>query len=83
MIVTGFQSWLGPPSTQRISECLRKLLVVAVGEVVRAGVRAAALLAREPGDDHAVGELEQESELERLGEVVVEDSPLSSTITRS
>src|SRR6478736_2677838 len=52
------------------------VLVVAAREVVGACVGAAALLARYPGLDHAVGELEQEPELERLGEVTVEDVPL-------
>src|SRR5215211_7443463 len=48
------------------------VLVVAVRVVVRPRVRAAALLARQARDDHAVRQLEQEAELERLGEVVVE-----------
>src|SRR2546421_646564 len=39
-------------------------------------MRATALLAREAGDDHALGELEQKPELERLGEIAVEDRPL-------
>ena len=55
---------------------LEEVLVVAVGEVVRARVRAAALLAGEPADDHARGELEHEAELERLGQVAVEDLAL-------
>src|SRR6185312_16627333 len=49
---------------------------VAIRIVVRARVRAAALLSREAGDDHAFGELEQEAELERLRQVAVEDLPL-------
>ncbi len=72
MIVTGFQSSAGPPVLPGDDRVAQEVLVVAVGEVVGPRVRAAALLAREPGDDHAVGELEQEAELERLGEVVVE-----------
>src|SRR5262245_66582369 len=39
-------------------------------------MRAAALFAREPRHDHALGELEQEPELECLREVAVEDLPL-------
>ena len=39
-------------------------------------MRAAALLAREARDEHAGGELEQEPELERLRQVVVEDLAL-------
>ena len=76
VIVTGFQSSAGPPSTQRTSVCLRKFVVVALRIVVRARVRAAALLAREPRHDHALGELEQEAELERLREIAVEDLAL-------
>jgi hypothetical protein len=52
------------------------VLVVAVREVVRARVCPTALLPREPGDDHAVGELEQEAELQRLRQVVVEERSL-------
>ena len=39
-------------------------------------MRAAALLPREAGLDHARGELEEEAELERLRHVVVEERPL-------
>src|SRR6266545_5910391 len=48
------------------------VVIVAVRVVVRPRVGTAALLAGEPGDDHAVGELEQEAELERLRQVAVE-----------
>src|SRR6476659_10280081 len=54
----------------------QEVLVVAVREVVWPRVRAAALLAREPGDDHALRELEEVAELERLREVGVEDVTL-------
>src|SRR4051794_6578642 len=61
------------PADDRV---LQEVHVVAVGIVVRPRMRAAALLAREAGHDHAVGELEQEAELERLREVAVEDLAL-------
>src|SRR5262249_31353060 len=52
-----------------------KILVVAFREIVRPRMRAPALLAGEARDDHGVGELEQEAELESLGEVGVEHLP--------
>src|SRR6516225_9188035 len=55
---------------------LHEVLVVPVRVVVRPSVCPAALLACEPGNDHAVGELEQEAQLERLRQVGVEDSAL-------
>jgi hypothetical protein len=55
---------------------LQVILVVPVGVVVRPGVRASALFARQAGDDHAFGQLEQEAELERLRQVGVEDLTL-------
>src|SRR5207248_5599601 len=61
------------PHDDRVPE---EVLVVALGEVARARVGAAALLASDPADDHALGQLEQEAELERLREVVVEDLAL-------
>src|SRR5205807_9135767 len=63
----------GRPAHDRV---LQVLLVVAVREVVWTGMGAAALLAREARDDHAVRQLEEEAELERLREVVVEDLAL-------
>src|SRR5262249_60363312 len=67
-------------ASERVAE---EVLVVAFREIVRARVRASALLAGEAGDDHAVGELEQEAELQSLGEIgvehlspVVDDDPL-------
>src|SRR4029078_2071427 len=53
-----------------------EVLVVAVREVVRPGVGAAALLPGEPGLDHAGRELQEEAELERLREIVVENIAL-------
>src|SRR5437588_578954 len=47
------------PAHERV---LHEVLVVAIGIVVRPCVGAAALLAGEPADDHAVRELEQELE---------------------
>ena len=44
----------------------QEVLVVALGGVVRPRVSAPALLAGEPGDEHALRELEREAELERL-----------------
>src|SRR6478672_1187121 len=61
---------------ERDDRVLHVVLIIAVGVVVRTGVCAAALLAREARNDHALGELEQESKLERLRQVVVEDLPL-------
>ena len=55
---------------------LHVVRVVAVGEVVRPRVGAAALLSGQARDDHAVGELEQEAEFERLRQVGVEDVAL-------
>ena len=52
---------------------LEEVLVVALGEVARAGVGAAALPPLHPGGDHTDGQIEQVAELERLGEVAVED----------
>ena len=72
VIVTGRQSSCGRPSIQRTIVCFEVVLVVTLGIVVRPRVRAAALLPREAGDDHAVRKLEQEPELERLGQVVIE-----------
>src|SRR5512145_2151309 len=48
------------PRDERVPQVV---LVVALREVVRPGMRAAALLAREPGHDHALRELEHEAEL--------------------
>src|SRR5207237_5835474 len=67
---------LGLPVHPADERVLEEVLVVAIREVVRPGMRAAALLPPEPGNDHAVGELEQEPELERLREVAVEDLTL-------
>src|SRR6476619_6290197 len=61
------------PSHDRVPHVV---LIVAAGEIVRARVGAAALLPREPGLDHAVRELQQEAELERLGQIAVEDVAL-------
>src|SRR6266511_783221 len=61
------------PSDERVTHVV---LVVAVWIVVRTRVGAAAFLARQPRDDHAVGELEQEPELKSLRQVVVEDLAL-------
>jgi hypothetical protein len=47
----------------------QEVLVVALRVVVRSRVGAAAFLAREPGDDDALRELEQEPKLERLRDV--------------
>src|SRR5262249_14914606 len=58
------------PGDERVPE---EVLVVALREVVRTRVRAAALLPGQAGDDHALGELEEESELEGLRQVGVED----------
>ena len=55
---------------------LEEVLVVSIREVVRPRVRAAALLAGESRNDHAVRQLKQELELERLRQVVVEDLAL-------
>src|SRR6266550_4510445 len=55
---------------------LQELLVVAHGIVVRACVGAATLLALDPGDHHALGEVEEEAELDRLRQVAVEDLAL-------
>src|SRR5262249_13998978 len=52
------------------------VLVVALGEIVWPRMGAATLLPRHAGDDHALGEIEQEAELERLGQAVVEDVTL-------
>src|SRR6266404_6322427 len=51
---------------------LEKVVVVAFGVVMRPRVGAATLLARESRDDHALGKLEQEAELERLRQIAVE-----------
>src|SRR5512132_4277135 len=77
----GHRDWLPaqlrPPiiveSDQRV---LEEASVVAVRIVVRPRVRTATLLARDARDDHAVGEVEQELELERLRQIVVEDLTL-------
>src|SRR6266566_7361650 len=61
------------PADERV---LQIPLVVAVGIVVRPRVRAPALLALDAARNHARGEVEQEAELERLREVVVEDVAL-------
>src|SRR5580765_5851106 len=66
----------GPVSDPPHDRVPHVVLVVAAGEIVRARVCAAALLPREPGLDHAVRELEQEAELERLGQIAVEDVAL-------
>ena len=55
---------------------LHEVLVVSVGEVGRARVGAARLLAGEPRLEHARGEVEQIAELDRLGQVAVEDGAL-------
>ena len=55
---------------------LEEVLVVAVREVVRPRVGASALRARDARGEHAVGDVEQVAELDRLGEVVVEDVAL-------
>src|SRR5438445_591084 len=67
---------LGPavlPADERVPHVV---LVVAVRIVVRACMCAAALLPCEAADDHALRELEQEAELQRLREVVVEERAL-------
>src|SRR5436189_5079318 len=61
------------PPDERV---LQIMLVVAVGIVVRSRVRAPALLALDAARNHAGGEVEQEPELERLREIVVEDVAL-------
>src|SRR5688572_10704888 len=66
---------LRPAVCPRSERVLEEVLVVALGIIVRARVRTATLFAREPRLDHARGQLEQEPELERLREVVVEDPP--------
>ena len=43
---------------------------------MRPRVRTATLSSRKTGDDHALGELEHETELQGLREVAVEDLPL-------
>src|SRR2546421_549307 len=58
---------------ERVAE---EVLVVPVGIVVGPRVRAAALAAGQACDDHALGEVEQETELERLRQVAVEDVAL-------
>src|SRR5690348_9966868 len=55
---------------------LHEVLVVAHGVIVGARMRAAALLALDAGDDHALGEVEKEAELDRLRQVAVEDLAL-------
>src|SRR5262249_24679274 len=60
---------VGVERDERVPEVV---LVVAVGIVVRPGVSASALLARDTADGHAVRELEQEAELDRLRQVAVE-----------
>ena len=55
---------------------LEEVLVVARRVVVRARVRAAALLARDPGLEHAGRDVEQVAELDRLRQVGVEDVAL-------
>src|SRR5439155_12468814 len=55
---------------------LEEIDVVSLRTVVRPGVCTATFLARETRDHHAIGQLEQEAELERLREVAVEDLPL-------
>src|SRR5512133_138081 len=73
----GLPAQLRPPiiveSDQRV---LEEASVVAVRIVVRPSVRTATLLARDARDDHAVGEVEQELELERLRQIVVEELTL-------
>src|SRR5262249_20087344 len=61
---------------ERDEGVLHVVLIIAIGVVVRSRMRPAALPARKPGHDHALGELEQEAELERLRQVAVEDVPL-------
>ena len=60
----------------RRDRVLHEVLVVALGEVGRARVGAARLLARDPGLEHAGAEVEQVAELDRLGQVAVEDGAL-------
>src|SRR5579862_3264918 len=67
---------LGFPLGPRDHRMAEEARVVAVREVVRPRVRAAALLARKPRLDHARGEVEQVAELERLRQVAVEDLAL-------
>src|SRR5437868_2988717 len=55
---------------------LEVVLVVAHRIVVGPRVGAAALLALDARDDHALGEVEEEAELDRLREVAVEDLAL-------
>src|SRR5262245_53455480 len=61
------------PADLRVPE---EVLVVAVGVVVGARVGAAALLPLDPAEQHARGELEAAFELERLGQLAVEDVAL-------
>src|SRR5437763_13793300 len=66
----------GHPDDHADDRVLDEALVVAHRIVVRAGVRAATLLPLDARDDHALGEVEQEAELDRLREVAVEDLAL-------
>ena len=59
---------------------MEEILVVARRVVVRTGVRATALLARDAGHDHAERGVEHVPELDRLREIAVEDVALTAPV---
>ena len=74
----------GRPSTRRMIECGEEVLVVALREVVGAGVGAAALLARStPATTMHSASSRQEPSSSAWVRSLLKTSPLSSTTTRS